>query len=162
MAEDELTRAVGALSLNTRLDVPGVGTLVSLYPPWNADEHYVGSYRIAPSNVDIRHPLDRVFPVAEDCGEQLAAVVAGLRIAVLWGSSSELPASTTANAVQEGIADAYEKRWANSPIDWIVFLNAPSLGMNHQWSTNIGLCRLPHACGEIPPLILQGITSWGR
>ena len=150
------------LSLNTRIEVPDLGTLVSLYPPWDADENYVGSYCISPDKIEVRHPLDRVLDVAEECGIQLGMVDAHLRIAVLRGSSSELPASSAAIAIQEEIADAYEKRWASSLLDWIVFFNAPSLGASHQWSTNLGLCRLPHARGDIPSSILQGLTAWGR
>jgi len=162
IVDQEVTTAIESARLNTRLALPSVGDLVFSYPPWDSNEHYAGSYSVVPDDIDSHHLLRRALGRALDASKQLGAADVDLRIAVLWGSRSLLPAEGAAIAAQEQITEDYEKRWAAVPLDWIIFFNAHTLGADGGWMTNVGLCRLPHARHDVPRSVLAGLTSWGR
>jgi hypothetical protein len=158
----ELLDAVSLFRPGGSVTLPTVGLLMA--DP-ATDGHSAGSsldsFLVDPGEwADPVTRVQRALYRVKQAERQLSATAADLRVAVIWGSRDELPATQSADVAAMLVQDE-QAVWEKIPVDWTVFLNGHRRDRRPGWTTEVALCRLPNARVEIPPRVLHGLTEWG-
>lgn len=150
---------VSELAIGPMSDVPGLGRAQMLEAPrdqdpsspWNVD--IVG---IGPSNS--AHEVTRAGRKVREAGSQLAIIDADVRVAVVWVSSTDVPAT---EAVLEDMAiDLRLHRRPPSDVDWLALFNSHHT-CSGRWSPAVVAASLRSCEYDITQADwYRGLTAW--